>query len=212
MAKKLVLSGGKSLLFMLATLSSLLSVTGVGVYGAYTWLRGPIWLRNQFMGLWLSVALFIYSLQTMYTLLKRPRYLATDCCCCCFFMLDFAQFLLAFGGAVLIGICNGLLMRLDSVGWSVAVACVCFVNCLVLVSRRAKAKRAHNRQSYLLATTTSTEPISGLSTALSRATSSTDGFGIWLLRLLSVALKLLALALIGLLANGAVLNGIGTLR
>jgi pimeloyl-ACP methyl ester carboxylesterase len=197
MAKKLVLSAGKSLLFVLAVLSSLLSLAGVGVYGVYLWLRGPIWLRNQFMGLWLAVTLFIYSLQTMYTLLKRPRFVTS-----CLFFVDFVQFLLAFGGSVLIAVCNGLLMRLDSICWSAAVAVVCLVNCFLLVSRRAKTKRANDRQSYLATTATD----------FGGARRAADGCCIWLTRLVNIALKLLGLVLIGLLANGAVVNGIGTLR
>ncbi len=114
---------------VVASLTTLVGLTGMFVYAIYTKLRGPIWIMNQFIGLWFFSVQSIVFIQCTPTVTRLRNtidlvyYAATT----------IASILLLFG--------YSLGKRVDSVVWSVVLIACNSINIYCTLRDRMKIKK-----------------------------------------------------------------------
>lgn len=202
------MSAIKFVIILVGCFFILASLTGIAVYGAYTVLRGPIWLRNQFIGVWLSLVMLFYSSELIYEVKKHKSRLKNTCV----FAIDIAYYTLVVLACAFITVCYGILHRLDSVVFAGITCLLAMASLISLIVRRTYPNRLNlhpNEQGKLVATTELN------TTAAGKVVSSVDpppGRCVTCLGVINFLLKLVFLVVLGLLANGAATMAVSSLK
>ena len=137
MVKKLLLKIEKPIriYFYFSVFDLLVGLVGVLVYGIYAGVNGPVWVRNQFIGLWLTSMVTIYAILSIYLELKHMRKQRS---------LNFYLELAFFGSSslvcLLLSVFYGIAGKIDATIWSVYICAVNITNCYILY---LKTKHVH---------------------------------------------------------------------
>ena len=200
-------------------------VVGLVVYGALTQTYGPVWVRNQYFGVWLLALVLFYSVQSVYIEMKKWRtrvHFVNDC-------LYVAASVLLF---VLLTVFYSIALRIDGIVWTVYIWAVNLTNLYVLFLRRgtenvhtcAYAKANSNEVANIPAAaaagideddeSSSTSTHSNLKTQMSPAAARGGRTAIALLalRVVNQLARLAFLVVMCLLLNEAIIDAVGHQR
>lgn len=133
----------KVILIIVGVLLTLAGLAGIGLYATYTVLPGPIYLRNNFIGVWLSLLVTFFSLEFIYCVVKaewRVNSVVSHVFNVSYYML------VALGGAF-IALAYGLVWRLDSIVIGGVIALLALLSVVVLVVRRRNLARNKTKPS-----------------------------------------------------------------
>ena len=103
--------------------------TGMLLYGIFTAIHGPVWVRNQYIGLWLLTLILFTSAQSLYIEVKSWTK-------CVHFKLDLAYFSIQLALNVLMFIFYVISGKIDASIWSFYLLAVNVTNLFILYSRR----------------------------------------------------------------------------
>ena len=101
-------------------------LVGTIVYAVLTATDGPIWVRNQFIGMWLLLLITLTSIQSVYTELKCAPQVDHV------FFIDLAYYVITVVLSLLMSIFFGIAHKIDATIWSVYICAVNITNCYVL--------------------------------------------------------------------------------
>jgi pimeloyl-ACP methyl ester carboxylesterase len=116
---------------IITCVTGLAGLLGMIIHGAYTYTGGPTWIRNQYIGLWLTTLLLFFSLQSLYSTFKNPTNIrhqktftieliyASTCILLCFIMT----------------ICYGLANKADATIWSLILLAVNLIINYIIITR-----------------------------------------------------------------------------
>ena len=116
--------------FYFSIFDLLVGLVGMLVYGILAATDGPIWIRNQFVGLWLLTMVAIYGILSLYLEIKnmsKKKDLK--------FYFDLSFFVLSTLICLLLCIFFGLSGKIDATIWSVYICAVSLTNCSILFIR-----------------------------------------------------------------------------
>jgi hypothetical protein len=119
--------------FLFSLFDLLVACVGILVYGILTKTYGPIWVRNQYFGLWLTSVLAFYAIQSLYVELKRWQNKA-------FFFIDVGFFIISVILQLLMTIFYGLAHKIDAIIWSIYLFAVNVTNLYILFARKSNLK------------------------------------------------------------------------
>lgn len=148
----------KVVLIILGVLLTLVGLAGVGLYTAYTILPGPIYLRNNFIGLWLSILFSFYALEFIYCVIKSANRVISLCAT----VFNVAYYILVALGAAFVALGYGFVLRVDSIAIGVGILALAILSILVLMLRRRQITRnkLHPKTNKKMKTTTEMEQTS----------------------------------------------------
>jgi len=109
-------------------------IVGTCVYAVYTGIDGPIWVRNQYYGMWLLLLITLTSIQSIYTELKCKSKLDH------LFFIDLAYYVITVVLSLLQSIFFGIAHKTDATIWSVYICAVNLTNCYVLYLKTKQPK------------------------------------------------------------------------
>jgi hypothetical protein len=189
----------KFFLFSLFDLS--VACVGVLVYGILTKTYGPIWVRNQYFGLWLTSVLAFYAIQSLYVEVKKWQNKT-------YFYIDLGFFIASVILQLLLTIFYGLAHKIDAIIWSIYLFAVNLTNLYILFARRSNIKSS---------TDADQEPET-VSKMIDHPTSRTNEdskvksviFNI--IRISNIVLMVLFIIFQCLLVNGAIIHGAGRIK
>ena len=136
--KKFVLKIEKPirLYFYFSVFDLFVGLVGVLIYGIYAGVNGPIWVRNQFIGLWLTSMVTIYAILSIYLELKHmPKQRNLN------FYLEFAFFASSSLVCLALSIFYGIAGKIDATIWSVYICAVNITNCYILFLKTKQISR-----------------------------------------------------------------------
>ena len=169
--------------FLFSLFDLLVACVGILVYGILTKTYGPIWVRNQYFGLWLTSVLAFYAIQSLYVELKRWQNKA-------FFFIDVGFFIISVILQLLMTIFYGLAHKIDAIIWSIYLFAVNVTNLYILFARRGSIKSKSQRN----------EESKAKSVIFS------------IIRIANIFLMVLFIIVQCLLLNGAITHGAGRLK
>jgi len=114
-----------------SVLNALVSAVSVFVYGAYTLWRGPFYLMNQFVGMWLCIMLVFFSLQNVYHCIKpndRLKFPSLIANLIYYGLMAVCSFILFLGYAI-----GGI--RSDAIIWTILIFISIVLNIALLLVR-----------------------------------------------------------------------------
>ena len=139
-----MLSIGKFFSTIFVLLVTLTSLSAIGIYSVYSGRPGPKFLRNQFIGLWLSVQLLFFSLQSVYLCYKnQQRFIRLSV------HADLFYFILATVCGSLCAIFHFLAHRVDSCLLSGLLTITNLLNILIIINRRFQTKTNNKYIEYI---------------------------------------------------------------
>ena len=188
------------LLILLLCFLAVFGLAGIAVYAIYCRYRGLIWLRNQFIGFWLSALLFFFSIQSLYVLLKDSKHIKNAF----LFITDLIYFILIAIGSLMLTICYGFAMRVDSFVFGIVIMLVNILSVCILCVRRYKEVKKEKHKKIYEATTDEMEP-------LDQKFPKCTCFRIFL-KILNAILKFLFFILLAFLIAGSFVIGAGSLK
>ena len=116
------------LYFMFSVFDLLVGFVAMCFYGGFAANYGPVWVRNQFIGLWLTTLVFLISLQSIYIELKLiKRNLSFY-----FELIYIVSFVLI---SFLCVIFYGIAGSIDPIIWSIYLFAVMLTNCYIIILR-----------------------------------------------------------------------------
>lgn len=190
-----MLSIGKFCATIFILLIILTSLAAIGIYSSYTAKPGPKLIRNQFIGLWLSVQLLFFSLQSLYLSYKdAQRYLKP------FVFADLVYFTLAITLSSLCALFHVLVNRIDSCLFASLILLVNLLNFLIIINRRFETQSQNKHMDYIDFIKTSS------------FITLKDGLIKKLFRLFNFLLKIFFLILLILITNGALMNNLAQIK
>ncbi|KAG2388515.1 hypothetical protein C9374_000679 [Naegleria lovaniensis] len=119
-------------LLVWSVLNALTGLLGMIIYGSETTTFGPVYIMNQYVGLWLCVLLFFFSVQGIYHELKP----ADDRMKILTFFMNLLYFTLVFIGSIILFLgyaINGV--RSDCIIWTILIMLMCGLNIVIVVLR-----------------------------------------------------------------------------
>jgi pimeloyl-ACP methyl ester carboxylesterase len=125
--------------FLFSLLDTFVGMLAMLLYGIFTHTYGPVWIRNQYFGLWLSTLIFYIGLQSIYIEIKRINnkfILIYD-------LIYFALFAMV---SFLMIIFYGMSKRIDAIIWSIYICAVCLTNVYVLYVRKSNLNQVDTTQ------------------------------------------------------------------
>ena len=133
MFKKLRIQYGTHLTIILIVLAVIMiaSIGGMISYGVFIQIGGPIWVRNQFIGLWLTVLLLFFSSQGVYLVVKKNKNILNN-----MFFIEMAYFSACCLLSLVMTICYGLVKKIDATILSFILSIVASFSIYILVVRR----------------------------------------------------------------------------
>ena len=140
----------KVILIIVGVLLTLAGLAGIGLYATYTVLPGPIYLRNNFIGVWLSLLVTFFSLEFIYCVVKAEWRVNSAVS----HVFNISYYILVALGGAFIAFAYGLVWRLDSIVIGGVIALLALLSVVVLVVRRrnlARNKTKPSAKSRLLA-------------------------------------------------------------
>ena len=116
--------------FLFSILDTFVGALGMLLYGIFTSTYGPVWIRNQFFGLWLTTLIFFIGIQSIYIEIKtwRKKFI---------YFYDLVYFILYIIVSFLMVIFYGMSKRIDAIIWSIYIFAVCLTNVYILYARRS---------------------------------------------------------------------------
>ena len=171
------------------------------MYGAFVKYPGPIWKRNNFIGIWLSVVLLFYSLQTIYLLKKQPYKRKS------FVIVNVFYFCLVILFTLILTVFYGLRMRMDSIVFGILIFLVNSLSLVVLITKQ----KIKSNNKYILATSETSVSLASPIKFNHASGSYVKCFKIFL-KVINGIFKLAFLVVMGFLAAGAVVLSIGTIK
>lgn len=190
-----MLSIGKFFSTIFVLLIILTSLAAIGIYSIYTARPGPKFIRNQFIGLWLSVHLLFYSLQSLYLCHKNPhRFLRV------YAYADLFYFTLAIVCGSLCAIFHFLSHRIDSCLFSTLLVFTNLLNFLIIINRHLETKAKNKYTEYIDFIKTSS------------FITLEDSFIKKTLRFINILLKILFLFGLILITNGSLMNSLSVIK
>lgn len=119
---------------MIATVCFILSgAIGMIIHGVFTKERGPIYLRNHFIGLWFCSLIVFYGLQVFYSLFKNITGTKKA-----FHIIEIIYFAICNLALLITIICYIIAGKADAVVWSIIIAMEISFNIAILVLRRKR--------------------------------------------------------------------------
>lgn len=116
--------------FYFSVFDLLVGLVGMLVYGILAATDGPIWIRNQFIGLWLLTMVAIIAILSIYLEVKNmPKKKNLN------FYFDLSFFVLSTLLCLLLCIFFGISGKIDATIWSVYICAVNLTNCVILFIR-----------------------------------------------------------------------------
>lgn len=106
---------------------------GMLLYGIFTATYGPIWVRNQYIGLWLLTILFFYSIQSLYLELRKWSTKIG-------FFIDAVYFIISVILTLILAIFYCIPPRIDGLIWSFYIFAVNLTNVSIIVLKRHHLK------------------------------------------------------------------------
>lgn len=106
---------------------------GMLLYGIFTATYGPVWVRNQYIGLWLLTILFFYSIQSLYLELRTWSTVIG-------FFLDAIYFAISVIITLILAIFYCIPPRIDGLIWSFYIFAVNLTNVSIIVLKRHHLK------------------------------------------------------------------------
>ena len=177
------------LYFLFSLFDFLVGLVGMCVYGAYINLNGPIWVRNQYIGLWLTTLILITAIQSIYTELVRIKHRDR------LFYLDLAYYVITVLISLLFTIFFSISGKIDAIIWSVWIFAVNLTNCYVLYLK------TKDNQFENIATDDRVE-IQLLETKNTK----------YIIRTLIIILKIFGLLFLCFILSGSIVIGAGTVK
>lgn len=123
----------KIILVISGCLLTLVGFAGIALYTTYVILPGPIYLRNNFIGLWLSILLTFFSLEFIYCVTKAESRVKSFAS----IITNVIYYILVALGAAFVAFCYGLVWRVDSLAFAITIFLLAFSSIAVLLLRRA---------------------------------------------------------------------------
>lgn len=119
--------------FLFSLFDTSVGAMGMLLYGIFTHIYGPVWVRNQYIGLWLTTLVTFISVQSLYIEVKSwTKY--------SYFILD----LVFFGTQIIVNslmlIFYSMAVKIDASIWSAYLFSVNLTNLFILFSRRKNVK------------------------------------------------------------------------
>ncbi|RNA26354.1 hypothetical protein BpHYR1_006824 [Brachionus plicatilis] len=190
-----MLSIGKfcSTIFVLVII--LTSLAAIGIYSSYTVKPGPKFIRNQFIGLYLSIQLLFYCLQTLYLSYKNPQRFLKP-----LVFADLAYFTLAIVFSSLSALFHVLTNRVDSCVFSSLIVLINLLNFLLIINRRFETKTHKKYMDYIDFIKTSS------------FITLQDGFLKKIFRFVNFLLKIFFLLSLILISNGSLMNSMARIK
>ena len=170
-------------------------LVGTIVYGVFANIGGPVWIRNQFIGLWFSSLLLFSALQSLYILLKPEHTLTGKGH---FAGLVYISLMTLLG--LLLMIFGGLSSSIDAVVWS-GVVYSNYLNTLILMILKRKEIMKENRTDDMALSDTKTYHVQPTKTSSKVVLRLVQGVN-WFLRFLFILFTCLLL-------NGLIVDGVG---
>lgn len=112
--------------FMFSLFDLMVGFVGTFVYAGLTVSYGPTWVRNQYIGMWLMVHIFLTSIQSIYTELKQIKIKNI------IFYIDLIYYLATILISLLMSIFFGIAGKIDATIWSVYICAVNITNVYIL--------------------------------------------------------------------------------
>ncbi|CAF0715670.1 unnamed protein product [Brachionus calyciflorus] len=119
--------------FLFSCLDLSVGALGMLLYGIFTSTYGPIWIRNQYIGLWLLTILFFYSIQSIYLELRTWPNKIT-------YFLDVAFFSITVILTLILSIFYCISVRIDGIVWGFYIFAVNLTNVSILFLKRHHLK------------------------------------------------------------------------
>lgn len=185
------------LYFYFSVFDTLVGIVGLIVYAALTATDGPIYIRNQFFGLWLLLLILDYGLLSIYLQTKhmqRKRGFQ--------FYFDLSFFMLTTMLGFLLFVFYCISGKIDAIIWSLYIWAVNLTNCWICFLR-TKSVNNHNP----LGTASDDDSVD----QETKATDETPK-NHWILQRLNIGFKLVSLALLCFVLSGAITEGAGRVR
>lgn len=173
------------------------------VYGILTATYGPVWIRNQFIGLWLMTIIFFISVNSIYIEIrswKRKVY----------FYLDLGFFIIATILPLLLTIFYGISKRIDAIIWSIYIFAVNLTNISILYLRRNNLNKLNQTEAeevqdgFIKMKESSERPedkYSKIKAGLKRT-----------IKIINFILRIFFIVIFCLLLNGAIIEGVGRIK
>lgn len=189
----------KFFLFSLFDLS--VGVVGMLVYGILTSSYGPIWIRNQYFGLWLTTLVFFYSIQSIYIELKKWNKRIN-------YISDIIFIIISIILQFLMCIFYGLAKKIDVIIWSIYIFAVNLTNLYILVIRRKSCFWQKCNQN---------EENTDAENSLNKEVDTTENSKkipilLKVLRVINFVLKIFFIIVQCFLLNGAITDGVGNAK
>lgn len=183
------------IIFLVIFVVALTSILGLILHGIYTTLRGPIYLQNQYIGLWLASLVLFFSLQAFYLLFKSDRFIRNK-----FFFSDLFYFSLCLPMTIIIIICYGISRKTEGIMWGLILLGVNSTNVYVLISRRKISTSQTNIQD-------DKKNLNENKSSSSNGKIKFKNCSIEALKIINIILKGIFLLFLGLLTAGSVIIG-----
>jgi hypothetical protein len=188
--------------FLFSIFDTFVGALGMLLYGIFTSTYGPVWIRNQFFGLWLTTFIFYIGLQSIYIEIKtwNKKFI---------YFYDLVYFILLIIIFFLMIIFYGMAKRIDAIIWSIYIFAVCITNVYILYARRSslikktEAEPQTNQQETLKLNTNPSE------LEPTQARSKLKSCLIMTLRVVNVILRFFFLLFACFLLAGAIVEGVG---
>ncbi|EFC39470.1 predicted protein [Naegleria gruberi] len=119
-----------------AILNLATGILGMIVYGAFTASYGPVYIVNQFVGLWLCVLLTFFSAQTVYIELKPGDSSERRILRVITLVVNILYFgVILVGSFILFVLYSRAGTRPDAIVWTILIMIICLLNVIALICR-----------------------------------------------------------------------------
>ncbi len=176
------------LYFYFSVFDTLVGLVGMLIYGILTITDGPIWIRNQYIGLWLLFLVTLYGIISIYLETKRMKRERGAK-----FYFELAFFVPTTVISLVMCIFFGISGKIDATIWSVYICAVSLTNCYLVFLRTKRVGYNQSGQDE--------------NTALNEGSNSDANHK--LLSAVNIFLKIASFVILCFMLNGAVENGSG---
>jgi pimeloyl-ACP methyl ester carboxylesterase len=186
--------------FLFSIFDTLVGATGMLLYGIFTHTYGPIWVRNQYIGLWLTALIMFISIQSLYIEVKSWNKYSS-------FLLDLMFFSVELIINLLMLVFYSMAKKIDASIWSVYLFSVNLTNLFILFSRRRSVKEKRDSTNNQSAEDTLiSHPLTQNQEVKSKSIKENLFFA---LKIFNGILRIACLIVSGFLVAGACIDGTG---
>lgn len=130
------------ILILIGSLVAVIGLAGICIFTSYTIIPGPIYLRNNFIGLWLSIIIVFLALEFIYSLAKSDLRIIS----LFFTIFNMIYYILVGLAGFFLAIAYGLVWRADTFGMGLTIMFIAASSAAVIIIRRKKIIEKKSRE------------------------------------------------------------------